>query len=153
VAAIRAHRSRSTLRFRRQSLSFALGRFARLPFVTHDDAQIEFLESLHDASRRNVITWRIVEDDDRDAFEATVDGETLEVELLYVPGAPGCGSERGFLRVSGLKTYFTYAVGTRGYEIIMSMLSLHIHGWTEGAAGSLKSLARATQRVRALLQQ
>jgi len=55
--------------------------------------------------------------------------------------------------VSGLKTYFTYAVGTRGYEIIMSMLSLHIHGWTEGAAGSLKSLARATQRVRALLQQ
>ena len=121
--------------------------------MTHDEAQIQFLESLHEASRQNVITWRIIEDDDRDAFEATVDGETLEVELLYVPGAPGRGSERGFVRVSGLKTYFTYAVGTRGYDIILSMLSLHIHGWADGTAGSLKSLARATQRVRALLQQ
>ena len=121
--------------------------------MTHDEAQIEFLESLHEASRRNVITWRKVEDDDRDAFEATVDGETLEVELLYVPGAPGRGSERGFVRVSGLKTYFTYAVGTRGHEIIMSMLSLHIHGWADGTASGLKSLSRATQRVRALLQQ
>jgi hypothetical protein len=121
--------------------------------VTRDEAQIEFLESLHEASRRNVITWRIVNDDDRDAFEGTVDGETLEVELLYIPGAPGRGSERGFVRVRGLKTYFTYAVGTRGYEIIMSMLSLHIHGWAEGTAGSLKRLARGTQRVRALLEQ
>ncbi|HXI54193.1 MAG TPA: hypothetical protein VNH84_21925 [Candidatus Saccharimonadales bacterium] len=121
--------------------------------MTHDEAQIEFLESLHEASRRNVITWRIAEGDDRDAFEATVDGETLEVELLYVPGASGRGTERGFVRVSGLKTYFTYAVGTRGYDIIMSMLSLHIHGWAEGTAGSLKRLARATARVRALLQQ
>jgi hypothetical protein len=123
-----------------------------LPFVTRDEAQINFLESLHEASRNNVITWRIVDDDDRDAFAATVDGETLEVELLYVPGAPGHGSERGFVRVSGLKTYFTYAVGTRGYDIIMSMLSLHIFGWAEGTAGGLRSLARATQRVRALLQ-
>jgi len=121
--------------------------------VTRDEAQIDLLESLHEASRRNVITWRIVEDDNRDAFEATVDGERLEVELLYVPGAPNRGSERGFVRVSGLKTYFTYAVGTCGYEVIMSMLSLHIHGWAEGVAGSLKSLARATQTVRALLQQ
>ena len=121
--------------------------------MTIDEAQIEFLESLHEASRRNIITWRIVEDDDRDAFAATVDGETLEVELLYVPGAPGCGSERGFVRVTGLKTYFTYAVGTRGYDLIMSMLSLHILGWAQGTAGGLKSLARATQRLRALLKQ
>lgn len=121
--------------------------------MTQDEAQIEFLESLHDASSRNVITWHIVEDDDRDAFEAAVDGETLEVELLYVPGACRHGSERGFVRVSGLKTYFTYAVGTRGYGIIMGMLSLHIPGWGEGTAGGLKSLTRATQTVRALLQQ
>ncbi len=121
--------------------------------MTLDEAQIEFLEALHEASRRNVITWRIVEDDERDAFAATVDGETLEVELLYVPGASGSGSERGFVRMSGLKTYFTYAVGTRGYAIVMSMLSLHIFGWAEGTAGGLKSLARATARVRALLQE
>jgi hypothetical protein len=121
--------------------------------VIHDEAQIEFLESLHEATRQNVITWRIVEDDDRDAWEAAVDGETLEVELLYVQGAPGRGSLGGFLRVSGLKTDFTYAIGTRGYDIIMAMLSLHIFGWSEGNAGSLKRLAHATQRVRLLLQQ
>lgn len=124
-----------------------------LAFVTHDEAQIEFLQSLHEASRQNVITWRILEDDERDAFEATVDGETLKVELLYVSGAPGRGSERGFVRVSGLEICFTYAVGTPAYNIIMSMLSLHIHGWAEGTAGSLKGLVRATQRIRALLKQ
>ncbi len=121
--------------------------------MTLGEAQIEFLESLHEASRRNVLKWRMVEDDDRDAFVTTVDGETLEMELLYVSGAPDRGSERGFMRVSGLKTYFTCAVGTRGYDIIMSMLSFHIFGWEEGTAGGLKSLARAIQKVRALLQQ
>jgi hypothetical protein len=120
--------------------------------LTIDEAQIEFLESLHEASRLNVIAWRIVDDDDRDAFKATVDGGTIEVELLYLPGPPGGGSERAFARVSGLKTYFTYAVGTRGYDIIMGMLRFHIHGWTEGAAGAIKSLNRATSRVRALHQ-
>lgn len=120
--------------------------------MTLDESQLEFLESLYEASLGNKITWHIVEDDDRDAFAAIVDGEMLQVELVSVPGALGHGAQRGFVRMSGLKTYFTYAVGTRGYEIIMGMLRLHIFGWAEGTAGSIKHLAHATARIRALLR-
>jgi hypothetical protein len=120
--------------------------------MTLDEAQIQFLETLYEATRLERLAWSSVEDDGRDAFVATVDGEAVEVELLYVPVTPGKGSERAFVRVSGLKTWFTCAVGTRGYDLVMSMLSLQVFGWSGGTAGSLKQLARATERVRALFE-
>ena len=121
--------------------------------MTYHDAQIEFLEALHEASHRNLLQWRIVEDDDRDAFVATFDDQQLEVELLYTAAESGRGAEQHLLRLTGLKTYITCSIGTRAYDIVVSMLSHHILGWAEGRAGGIKSLARATQKIRALLDQ
>ena len=92
----------------------------------------------------------MVEDDDRDAFVATFEDQQLEVQL-YTAAESGRGAERHMLRVTGLKTYITCAIGTRTYDIVMSMLSHHVFGWAEGRAGSIKSLARATQKIRARL--
>ena len=120
--------------------------------MNQDDAQIQFLEALGEASRRKVILWRNVDDDNRDAFEADVDGQKIEVDLLYLPSGSGKGSERALVRVNGLKTWFTYAVGTRGYDLVMSMLASQFSTWASGTAGALKHLEHATKKIQALLR-
>lgn len=117
-----------------------------------DDKQIQLLEILHEATRRNLINWHTIEDDERDVYGAFVDGEEIVVEILCIPIIVDQGAERGFVRFSGFKTYFTYAVGTRGYNLIMNMLSMQIFGWVEGTESALKRLTQATGKIQTLLQ-
>ena len=66
------------------------------------NAELKFLMALQDATRRNAITWLRTEDDDRDIYRASVGGDTIEVEFVFVPVASGEASERLMARVSGL---------------------------------------------------
>jgi hypothetical protein len=113
--------------------------------------QLAFLEALRRATERGAITWRMIEDDERDMCEASVDGEAITVERLMLRGADGQGSERVFVRLVGMNLWEVFAIGTEGYERIMSMLGLSILGWKDGQDGHAKSLRNATGRVRALL--
>jgi hypothetical protein len=114
------------------------------------EAELRFLSALLEATRQNLMTWSLVEDDDRAIYHAVVGTDSIAVELVYVPTA-GKSSERLLARVSGLGVYFHAAVGTRAYHVISEMLSLQIFGWADGRAGALKSLATATAQVNGLL--
>ena len=112
---------------------------------------LEFLTVLRTATEKGIVTWRIVDNDERDLFEASVDGQEITVELLMLRGPDDMGGERAFVRVVGLKVWEVFARGTQGYDIVMSMLCLNIFGWKQGAEGHGKSLKRATSRIRDLL--
>src|SRR4051812_15850459 len=118
--------------------------------TTMHDAAIRFLEALHLATARNLVSWKRVPDDDRDIFEAEVDGDVVRVELVYFQEASGQSFERVLARVTGLKTYFHVAIGTEAYDLISSMLSMHVAGWDHGRAESVSRLDQATARVSGL---
>lgn len=110
-------------------------------------AEMEFLRVLHQATMQKAISWSIVDDDEHDLFVAAIDEDKITIELLYLPDPNG--AERLLVRLVGLKTWLNYAVGTDGYNLIMEMLSETIFGWRQGRVGALKSLAKATARIRA----
>src|SRR5689334_14145659 len=115
------------------------------------DESLAFLDALYEATRRGVVTWRMVPNEPCDLFEASVDGETVTIELLMLYELDSTTGERAFVRIVGLKTWEVFARGTAGYDTVLRMLSLNISGWSEGQAGAKKSLQRALARVRALL--
>jgi hypothetical protein len=115
------------------------------------DDRLAFLEALQIATEQGAVTWRMVEDDERDLYEASVDGEAITVERLMLHSPRDGGGERVFVRVVGLKVWEVFAIGTVGYDMVMSMLSVNIFGWKDGHDGHIKSLRKATVRVRALL--
>jgi hypothetical protein len=115
------------------------------------DAEIRFLEALHVATERNLISWKKTLDDDRDVFEAEVDGEVIAVELVYFRVASGETCERVLARVAGMKTHFHVALGTKAYDLISGMLSMQVEGWDKGRADGLSRLEKATARVESLV--
>ena len=120
--------------------------------ATLRDAEMTFIKALHEATERKLVAWvRHLDDDDREIFHPVADGERVEVELIYFPVATGGVHERVLARVSGLKTYFSVAVGTDAYDVILSMLSMNVFGWQEGRRGALSQLRRATERVSRLV--
>jgi hypothetical protein len=115
------------------------------------EAQLRLLSALHEATRQSAIRWTRADDDDRDIYQAAVGEAQIEIEFVYVHEASGEHAERFVARFSGLGVYFQVAIGTRPYDAISAMLSLQIHGWAEGRSGGLRSLARATAQVEALI--
>lgn len=112
---------------------------------------LEFLTVLRTATEKGIVTWRVVDNDERDLFEASVDGQEITVERLMLREPDDVGGEHAFVRVVGLKVWEVFARGTQGYDIVMSMLGVNILGWKQGAEGYGKSLKMATSRIRNLL--
>ncbi len=114
-----------------------------------EDAELCFLSALFEATKRKLIKWSLVDDDDRDVYRANVGSCVIEVEFLYVPidSTSGRSSERLFVLVSGLDVYLCSAIGTETYRVVQEMLSLQIFGWAEGRTGGLKALTKATNQI------
>ncbi len=116
------------------------------------DAELRLLAALHEATRLGAVRWRVDTDDpERDVYRATVGGEPVEVEFVYVPVGDGKCAELLLVRVSGLGVYFQSAIGTPIYRAAEDMLELQVHGWADGRAGGQRRLAKATARVEALV--
>ena len=121
------------------------------------DAEIKFLEALHKATELGAISWFIVRDEERDPNEdraiyaALVGDKRVEVELVNFMVAKGQSFEVVLARVSGLGVWFHVAVGTKGYDLVIGMLSMCVFGWSDGRRGGLKALQKATALVERLL--
>ena len=111
------------------------------------DAELAFVEALHEATLRKVITWTSVADDDREISQALVDGDTVQIEFVYFPTATGGTFEKILATVSGMKTHFQVATGTRAYHILRNMLAPQ-----QSCEGASKSLSKATARVQKLME-
>jgi hypothetical protein len=109
-------------------------------------AELAFVEALHEATSRNLVTWTFIADDDREVYRATVDGAVVEIEFLRFQTAVGGTFERVLAMVSGLKTYFAVAAGTSAYQTLQSMVAPQ-QSWTS----AVKKLGKATERIRSLL--
>jgi hypothetical protein len=96
------------------------------------DAELTCIKALHQATDRRFVTWMIVPNDNRDIFQALVDGEPVMVEFISFAVAAEGAYERVLARVTGLKTEIQVAVGTEAYDLIASMLSLNIRAGTKG---------------------
>lgn len=108
-------------------------------------AELAFVEALHEATSRNVITWTVVPDDDREVYRAEADGDIVEIEFLRFQTAVEGTFERVLATVSGLKTYFQVAAGTSAYQTLQRMLAPQ-KSWASG----VKDLHKATERIRSL---
>ena len=109
-------------------------------------AELAFVEALHEATSRNLVTWTFIPDDDREVYRATVDGDVVEIEFLRFQTAVGGTFERVLATVSGLKTYFAVAAGTSVYQTLQSIVAPQ-QSWTS----AVKGLGKATERIRSLL--
>ena len=116
------------------------------------NSEIQFLEALYEATENHKIVWSIVEDEDRDLFHATLDGESINIELVYFEVATGGTFERLLAIISGLKVYIRASVGTPAYDIVSSMLSKNIPSWSQGRKGGINSLSKATSRINRFLE-
>ena len=114
---------------------------------THD-----LVETLLLATREGRLRWRTEFDDlERDTFCADVGDDRIQIELLLLPPLIKTeGSERAFVRVTGLKLWEVFARGTYEYDQIMEMLSLNVDGWDRGGEARARSIRRAIERVNAL---
>lgn len=110
-------------------------------------AELAFVEALRDATVGNHIVWTSVADDDREIYQAEIDGDIVKVEFVYFPVAVGGVFEKVLANVSGMKTYFQVATGTPAYHALRDMVVPQ-----QSHKSGVKSLARATTRVRRLLE-
>lgn len=111
-----------------------------------------FLSSLHEATRQKLISWHIMKNDNREIFAAQIEGAVLQIEFVYFPQSVGDVHERVLTRVSGLGTYFNVSMGTRSYDIINSMLSMQIFGWSEGRLSGIEKLRSANSKIQSLFR-
>jgi hypothetical protein len=109
------------------------------------------LSSLHEATHQKLISWQIVQNDNRVVFSTQIKDAPLQIEFVYFPTSVGETHEELLTRVSGLGIYFSVADGTRSHDIIQSMLSMQIFGWAEGRLDSIKKLQSANSKVQKLL--
>ena len=115
-----------------------------------NEAEIIFLRSLLEATEKKRITWSMIPDDDREQFQAIVDGDIVEIELVYFEVATGGVYEIIIAIISGMKVYIRAAVGTPAYDIVSEMLSISIEAWDQ--EGGMKRLTKATARIKKLLE-
>ncbi len=115
------------------------------------NSELQFLEALYEATANNKIIWAIVDDDNREIFQTTIDSEVVQIEFIYFKDSTGETSESLIAIVSGLKVYIRTSVGTPAYNIVTNMLSINIIGWSQGLEKSKASLTKAASRVRKLV--
>jgi len=95
--------------------------------MTDTEAQEEFMVALLTATRNKTIAWERIyldHEPDRDIYRTVVYGEVLEIEFEAIPlvsQVPPKGveniTEYALVRISGMKLWFTAAVGTKIFSI------------------------------------
>jgi hypothetical protein len=110
-----------------------------------------FLTSLYEATRHGVISWEIIQNDNRTIFSAQAQDKSVQIEFVYFPTASNDTYEHILTRVTGLGLYFSVMEGTRSFDIINSMLSIQIFGWSKGRLDGIKKLKSANAKIQKLL--
>jgi hypothetical protein len=112
-----------------------------------EETDIAILNLLLEATRKKMMAWEVVEDTENDMFSSHIGGDSFEIELIHLQrsGEPTC--ERALARIQGRKIYRTYAIGTRGYELLLSILSENIFGWKQSSEGAKAELAKLRERL------
>jgi hypothetical protein len=112
-----------------------------------DPNDIAILKLLLEATRRKMMVWRIVEDSENDLFSSDIDGDSFEIEIVNLQRSMEDACERALGRIQGRKIYQTYAVGTRGYRLLLLILEENTVGWKESSRNSDVELAKLRKRL------
>src|SRR5688572_29839854 len=92
---------------------------------------LKLLKKLVHLTKMGALRWQKAEGRGGDAFEATAEGMTFDVQFIYFPRNDGVGSDRTMARVSLPGFAFDYCIGTEGFDIACLLLSLQNKEWTD----------------------
>ena len=115
--------------------------------MMNESTDIEILNLLLNATRNKMMAWKIVEDSENDLFSSEIGTDSFEIELISLQRSDGNTCERALARIQGRKIYQTYAIGTTGYDLLLSMLRENIFGWKEGSEGSDREMMKLKKRI------
>ncbi len=108
---------------------------------------LEILNLLLKATQKKLMAWQIVENSENDLFSSEIGSDSFEIELINLQRAGETTCERALARIQGGKINLTYAIGTKGYELLLMILTENIFGWKEGAKGSDRELIKLRKRL------
>lgn len=116
-----------------------------------ETTDIAILNLLFEATRNKLMVWKIVEDNENELFSSGIGTDTFEIELINLQRAGESICERALARIQGRKIYQTYAIGTKGYELLLLILSENIFGWKKGSEGAKGDLAKLRKRLETII--
>lgn len=91
---------------------------------------IDILELLLEATKRETIQWRInLEDPNLELFEGDLGDDAFEIEIIHMRRASNDATEKALARIQGRKIYQTYAAGTQGFMLLCEILSESRSPW------------------------
>ena len=93
------------------------------------------------------MAWQIVENSENDLFSSEIGSDSFEIELINLQRVGEITCERALARIQGMNIYQTYAVGTKGYELLLLILGENIFGWKEGSKESESKLIKLRKRL------
>lgn len=108
---------------------------------------IEILNLLLEATRKKCMNWKVIDDPERDLFSSEIGNDSFQIELINLQRAGENCCERALARIQGQKIYQTYAIGTKGYDLLVSILRENIFGWKEGFEGAISDLTKMKRRL------
>lgn len=111
-----------------------------------ESIDLEILDVLYAATEDGLMTW---EGSGDDGFFARFGEDDFEIVLISLQRAGESTREQVFARIQNRNMYETYPIGSDGYERLMTILRLNVHGWSEGFAGRERKLNALLQRLRA----
>ncbi len=108
---------------------------------------LEILNLLLKATQKKLMAWQIVENSENDLFSSEIGSDSFEIELINLQRAGETTCERALARIQGGKINLTYAIVTKGYELLLMILTENIFGWKKGAKGSDRELIKLRKRL------
>lgn len=102
-----------------------------------ESIDLEILDVLYAATEDGLMTWEMSGDD---GYVAKFGEDDFEIVMIYLQRAGESTSEQVFARIQNRNMYETYPIGSDGYNRLMAILRLNVHGWSEGFAGRERKL-------------
>jgi hypothetical protein len=115
--------------------------------MMEENTDIEILYLLLQATRNKMMVWKFVEDSENDLFSSEIGTDSFEIELINLQKAGESTCERALARIQGRKIYQTYAIGTKGFDLLLLILRENIFGWKEGSEGAARELIKLRKRL------
>lgn len=112
-----------------------------------ETTDISILKLLLQATKRRMMTWSIVGDDNRELFASQLGADSFEIELVYLQRATQETCERCLVRIQGPRIYETYSIGTVGYALLLQILREDTFGWKDAAANVDITLIKLKKRL------
>lgn len=116
-----------------------------------ENIDIEILNLLLKATRNKMMVWKIVENSENDLFSSEIGSDSFEIELINLQRSGESTCERALARIQGRKIHQTYAIGTTGYDLLLSILRENIFGWQEGSEGATCTLKKLRKRLEKII--